>query len=163
MLPHSCHSLLSSLNMASNFTASGPLHTLPAGRILLSASSHSSCTSLRSQLEWTLLSRNSFYSPHSEGVHTEPVKTEWFGISGVKEALWVQNVPGELAKVGNLLVILLSSSFLVTVQFCVHLGRGLEPKTKLLVSSGRARGWVCSSSVNLAGRARAFTVALVLS
>lgn len=64
-----------------------------------------------------------------------------------KEALWVQNVPGELAKVGNLLVILLGSSFLVTVQFCVHLGRGLgKPETKLLVNEdGRARGWVCGN------------------
>lgn len=51
----------------------------------------------------------------------------------VKGALWVQNVPVKLAKVGNLTAIPLGSSFLVTMQFCVHLGRGLG---MLLVPQG---------------------------
>ena len=82
----------------------------------------------------------------------------------MKGALWLQDVPGKLSKVGNLTAVLLGSSFLVTVQFCVHLGGGLGRSNQAAGERGACQAmgvWQPWSS--LAGSARTLTVTPVLS
>ena len=168
----SCHALCSSLNPGQQpHCLITFAHILPAVRILFSASSHGPFTSLRSRHEWTLLRRNSFYSPRSEGLaagfvkHTEPVKTEWFGISGWNELCGFKMFLVDLPRWETLPQYCLAVHFWWPCSFVFIWAEGWETSTQ----AAGERGWPCQGMgvwqprSSPAGSSHTFTVALVLS